>query len=164
MPQNKKPRTADLCRELALPVLDSLGLALWDIRFEKEGQNWYLRYFIDKPGGVKIDDCEKFSRAIDTLLDEADPIEQSYILEVSSPGIERKLTRDEHFAAYIGARIHIRLIRPMDGNRDFYGELLSCEDGAVSINREGGETQKIPKGDIASVKLCADNDTTGGLN
>jgi len=161
MPKEKKPRTADIARGLALTVLEELGLALWDLRFEKEGTNWYLRYFIDKPGGVNIQDCEAFSRAIDKLLDQADPIEQSYILEVSSPGIERALTRPEHFALYTGRRVHIRLIRPRDGQRDLIGELISRdEDGGVTIELPQGPLT-IPKAEIAGVKLAADTDTGG---
>ena len=80
--------------EIAAPVAEQLGLSIWDIRFQKEGVSWYLRIYIDKEGGVGITDCENFSRAVDGPLDEADPIEQSYYLEVSSPGVERQLTRD----------------------------------------------------------------------
>ena len=89
--------------EIAAPVAEQLGLSIWDIRFQKEGVSWYLRIYIDKEGGVGITDCENFSRAVDGPLDEADPIEQSYYLEVSSPGVERQLTRDEHFKKYIGS-------------------------------------------------------------
>jgi len=155
MPKEKKARTADIARTLALPVLEQLGLTLWDLRFEKEGAGWYLRYFIDKPGGVNIQDCEAFSRAIDKLLDQADPIEQSYTLEVSSPGIERALTRPEHFSFYLGQQIHIRLIRPRDGERDIVGTLIERSgDGEISIETPQG-LLKIPKAEIAGVKIVA---------
>ena len=161
MPKEKKARTADVARTLAQPVLESLGLTLWDLRFEKEGANWYLRYFIDKPGGVNIVDCENFSRAVDKLLDAADPIEQSYILEVGSPGIPRTLSRAEHFALYMGSEIHIRLIRPREGERDIFGRLTAhSQDGAVSIQTPEG-TLTIPKADIAMVKLVPDTDIGG---
>ena len=88
MSKLKKPRTSDLCEAIARPVLKSLDLTLWDLRFEKEGPNWYLRYYIDKPGGVTIGDCEIVSRALEKILDERDFISKSYILEVSSPGID----------------------------------------------------------------------------
>ena len=97
--------------EIAAPVAEQLGLSIWDIRFQKEGVSWYLRIYIDKEGGVGITDCENFSRAVDGPLDDADPIEQSYYLEVSSPGVERQLTRDEHFKKYIGSPVMVRLIR-----------------------------------------------------
>jgi len=155
MPKEKKPRTVDIARQLAQPVAGQQGITLWDIRFEKEGANWYLRYFIDKPGGVNIVDCETFSRAIDSLLDEADPIEQSYILEVSSPGIERALTRPEHFEPYIGSTVHVRLIRPRGNTRDLIGELVARgEDGAISLSLpEEDGTVTIPWAEIANVKL-----------
>jgi transcriptional regulator with GAF, ATPase, and Fis domain len=88
--EKKHGNTAQICRELALPVAEKFGLELWDVRFEKEGSEWYLRFFIDKDG-LTIEDCENFSRAVEPILDQADPIEQHYCLEVSSPGIERKL-------------------------------------------------------------------------
>ena len=93
MAKGKGGFTVERAEQIARPVLEQLKLTLWDVRFEKEGSVWYLRYFLDKEGGVTIDDCEAFSRAVDPLLDEADPIEQSYTLEVSSPGVERELTR-----------------------------------------------------------------------
>ncbi len=94
-----KMNTAQACTKIAEPVAEELGLMLWDVRFEKEGSGWYLRFFIDKDGGVNIEDCENFSRKIDKVLDDADPIEQSYILEVSSPGIERNLIKPCTFCA-----------------------------------------------------------------
>ena len=161
MPKEKNPRTADIARQIAQPVAQDLGLTIWDIRFEKEGANWYLRYFIDKPGGVGIQDCEAFSRAVDPLLDQADPIEQSYILEVSSPGIERTLTRPEHFELYTGKKIRIRLIRPSDGQRDFVGELVERgQDGALTLQTQDGP-MTFPKAEIAAVKTHVDIDFGG---
>ena len=158
MSKPKNPRTIDVCRDLALPVLEQLGLELWDLRFEKEGSEWYLRYFIDKAGNLTIQDCEAFSRAVDKLLDAADPIEQSYILEVSSPGIERKLTRPEHFQRYLGHRIHIRLIRPMDPQnlRDLSGVLLAQDDAGVTLQMDDGTELLVAGKDIAGAKLEAD--------
>lgn len=154
----KKPRTVEVTSALALPVAEQMGLTLWDTRFEKEGGGWYLRYFIDKPGGVNIQDCETFSRAVDKLLDAADPIDQSYTLEVSSPGVPRSLTRAEHFELYLGAKITVRLIRPRDGVREISGSLQDrSPDGEVTISPQtGGEDIKIPKADIATVKLAVD--------
>ena len=111
----KGGNTAAAVEALAAPVVEKLGLELWDIRFLKEGSQWFLRIFIDKPGGVSIDDCVDFTHEINPLLDEADPIEQAYCLEVSSPGIERELTRPEHFQRYEGKRVMIKTIRPFDG-------------------------------------------------
>ena len=155
MATEKKPKTADIARALALPVLEALGLELWDLRFEKEGGEWYLRYYIDKDGGVDIKDCEAFSRAVDKLLDEADPIEQSYILEVSSPGIERALTRPEHFERYGGHKIAVRLIRPLDGKRDYAGILIKKDADGLLIEQDGAQLL-LPAAQIAFVKLHAD--------
>lgn len=133
MAKVKKVPTVQTAARLAQPVLEKLGLTLWDVRFEKEGSLWYLRYYLDKEGGITIDDCEAFSRAVDKLLDEADPIDQSYTLEVSSPGVERELTRDWHYAASIGQILTVRLIRPVEGVRDFVGELTGYEDGKLTL-------------------------------
>ena len=154
MPNQKKPRTVDIARALAGPVLERLGLELWDLRFEKEGANWYLRYFIDKPEGVNITDCENFSRAVDKLLDEADPIEQSYILEVSSPGVERELRSEEHFARYMGHRARVNLIRPIEGVKEITGELKGKSAKGVEICDDNGQEHMIPKENIASIRLA----------
>ena len=100
----KKKNTAQICTELALPVAEQIGVELWDVRFEKEGTEWYLRFFIDKDG-LTIEDCENFSRAIEPIIDEADPIEQSYNLQICSPGVERELVRDFHFTSYMGSQM-----------------------------------------------------------
>lgn len=139
--------------EIAAPVAEQLGLSIWDIRFQKEGVSWYLRIYIDKEGGVGITDCENFSRAVDGPLDEADPIERSYYLEVSSPGVERQLTRDEHFKKYIGSPVMVRLIRPRDGERDFKGTLESYDNGMITVTREDGSGICFEKKEVSSVKL-----------
>ncbi len=134
MAKEKKKSTAAAVDELVRPEVEARGLKLWDVRFEKEGSLWYLRIFIDKDGGVNINDCENVSRRVSDLLDEADPIEQSYILEVSSPGIERDLVKKEHFDAFAGSEIQVRLIRPVEGVRDFVGRLVGAdEEGNVTI-------------------------------
>lgn len=120
---DKKKPTARVCEELAAPVAEQTGVIIWDVTFEKEGAGWYLRYLIDTEDGIDIDTCETFSRQISDLLDAADPIEQSYTLEVSSPGIERKLTRGWHFEKYMGSEVLVRLIRPVEGVREFIGPL-----------------------------------------
>lgn len=118
-----KKNTAAIAEELAAPILEEMGLQLWDVVYEKEGSGWYLRYYVDKEGGIDINSCEAFSRAISDVLDEADPIDGSYTLEVSSPGIERALTRDWHFETLMGQQLLVRLIRPVEGVRDFIGTL-----------------------------------------
>lgn len=138
---------------LAEPLAQQLGLTLWDIRFVKEGASWYLRVFVEKEGGVSVDDCVAMSHALDGPLDETDPIEQNYYLEVSSPGLKRELTRDEHFQALLGARIKVRLIRPVDQVRDFTGELLSFDNGAITLLLENGTQMQLQKKEASWIRL-----------
>lgn len=126
--------------DLALPIAEKLGVSLWDVQFEKEGANWILRVVIDNDDRpITLDDCEAVSRALDPVLDEADPIEQSYFLEVSSPGVERELVRESHFEKFMGKRINLKLIRPLDDVRDFNGKLIGYDGKTVSISCEGGD-------------------------
>lgn len=139
--------------QIAEPIARDLGLELWDIRFVKEGVSWYLRIFIDKEGGVGIDDCENMSRAIDAPLDEADPIEQSYCLEVSSPGLERELTRDEHFEKLTGEKIKVRFIRPRENRRDYNGVLEGFDGKFITLRLEDGEGIVFEKKEASYIKL-----------
>lgn len=140
-------------RELAEPLAKEMGLEIWDVRFLKEGSQWYLRIFIDKEGGVSIDDCVDFTHAINKPLDEADPIEQAYCLEVSSPGIERELVRDEHFEKSLGKKIMLKTIRPVDGEREFKG-VLSCYDGAqITVSTADNESKVFTVKETAWIKL-----------
>ncbi len=156
MAQNKKGNTESIVRDLISPVAEQLGLRLWDVRFVKEGTEHYLRITIDKDEGILIEDCERMSRAIDPIIDEADPIDCSYFLEVSSPGLGRPLTRPEHFEAMMGQEVRIHLIRPYENERDYTG-VLSAYDGGVTITTEGGQLS-FGKADISSVKLNDDAD------
>ncbi len=160
MVNGKKQNTCDICAEIAKPVLDELGLFLWDVRFEKEGSLWFLRYFIDKDGGVSIDDCENFSRRIDPMLDEADPISQSYYLEVSSPGTERELSKEWHFEACMGEEVLIKLIRPRNGQREFIGILKAYENGKITVE-SNGKNEVFEKNETAFVRIY-DNYLDGG--
>ena len=150
--------TVRLVEELVRPVVEDLGLRLWDVRFEKEGPDWYLRILIERDTPLDTDTCEDVTRAIDPLLDEADPIEQSYYLEVGSPGLGRRLTRDEHFARYMGEKAAMHLIRPDEnGNRDYEGKLAAFENGNVTLETENG-TVTMPLASASYVKLCDDED------
>ncbi|MFR8010434.1 MAG: ribosome maturation factor RimP [Clostridia bacterium] len=133
-----KGSTTEAVRALVQPYAEQLGLRIWDVTFTKEGASWYLRIYIDKDGGVNIDDCAAMSRAVDEPLDEADPIDQAYFLEVCSPGIERELRREEHFAAYIGQKVKVRLIRAADGVREFSGVLKDFQDGVLTVETSQG--------------------------
>ncbi|MGN0502382.1 MAG: ribosome maturation factor RimP [Ruminococcus sp.] len=155
MAKSKGGVTVSKVRELCEPIVKDFGLSLWDVRYVKEGADRYLRIFIDKEGGVDITDCEKVSRAINTPLDELDPIENAYCLEVCSPGIERELVRDEHFMQFIGADIMVKMRRPIEGiGKDFCGVLKGYDNGMVTISDHSGENEvTISKKDAAWIKL-----------
>lgn len=136
------------------PAVEELGYEIVDVEFVKEGPNWYLRVFVDKDGGVSIDDCEIISKALEKILDEEDPIEQAYFLEISSPGIDRPLKKKEDFIKFNGETIDIKLYRPIDGSKEYTGKLLSyTDDGTVTIETEKNE-MSFEKKDIASVRLA----------
>ena len=139
--------------DIVEPFADELGLRIWDVRFLKEGANWYLRIFIDKDGGVSIDDCVDLTHAINKPLDEADPIEQAYFLEVSSPGVERDLVRDEHFLQNIGEKIKVKMIRPIEGKREFSGILENYDGGNVTLRADGESCINFTKKEASWIKL-----------
>ena len=146
--------TVTLVGDIAEPLAEELGLILWDVVFEKEGANYYLKIFIDKEDGVGIEDCVNMSHALDKPLDENDPIDRQYNLQVSSPGIERKLTRDFHFDYAMGEKVMLRLIRPFEGKREFKGILVDySEKGDVTIAIDEENTMTCEKKEIAWVKL-----------
>lgn len=156
MEQKKKPRgVAAVVRELVAPVADEQSLILWDVEFVREGADMVLRITIDKDGGVGIDDCERFHRAIDPMLDEADPIESSYRLEVSSPGIERALTRPEHFTAMRGSEVEVKLYAPIDGVKAFRAVLDSSDETSVTFV-VGDEKLTLEREKLARVKTVYD--------
>lgn len=149
----KDSNTVSAVRAIAEPIAKRLGLEIWDIRFLKEGTGWFLRIFIDKEGGVGIDDCVEMSRALNEPLDEADIIEQAYCLEVSSPGVERQLTRDEHFQKFLGAKVKLKTIRPVDGQREFKGTLESYDGSLATIRFEDGSGITLSKKEASWIKL-----------
>lgn len=146
-----KNPTAVKVTEIIKDAIESLGYILWDVKFVKEGASWYLRVFIDKDGGVDINDCTDVSRLIDPLIDEADPINVSYYLEVCSPGLERELTEDWHFEKYLGEQVKIKLIRPREKQREFQGKLIKF-DGNVTID-SNGEQITFESKELVFVKL-----------
>ncbi len=149
----EKKNTISVVRDIAKPIADDLGLTLWDVRFQKEGTNWYLRIFIDKEGGIDIEDCVNMSHAIEEPLDRLDPIEQSYNLQVSSPGIERDLVRDEHFTKYIGEKIMLKLPRAVDGQKEFHGILEKYEDGNVTVSYGDDKSLTVNKKETSWIRL-----------
>ena len=138
---------------LAEPVAAGCGCEVWDVEYVREAGAWYLRLYIDKPGGVSIDDCEAVSRALDPILDEADPIPTSYIFEVSSAGAERVLKRPGDFERFLGEQVEVRHYQPVQGVKSHTGELVSrSEDGAVTIMVNGDEIS-FPSAQVAQVRL-----------
>ena len=144
-------KITDQVWEFAEPLVQACGCSLWDVEYVREGGEWFLRLYLDKEGGVDIDDCEAVSRAVDPVLDEKDPIPESYFLEVSSPGIERALTRDEHFARYLGEPVRVTMIRPLDGCKELVGELVKKEGALLTLALEGGGTVEIDLAQTAKV-------------
>ncbi|NLG53236.1 MAG: ribosome maturation factor RimP [Clostridiales bacterium] len=145
-------KLTDKVAALAEPVLSQMSFILWDVEFVKEGGEQYLRIFLDKPGGITIDDCEAFSRAMDKILDDADLIRDSYIFEVSSAGIERRLTKPFHFKTSIGNTVLLRTYSPKNGNKEFIGKLTAYNDGDVELDG----TESFSKNEIAMVRLHVD--------
>ena len=139
-------------RALAEPVVLEEGCSLWDVEYVREAGSWYLRLFIDKEGGVGIDDCERISRRLDPILDEADPIPESYVFEVGSAGAERELKRPSDFEQFMGDEVEVKLYRPLDGRKAWVGELAGYDAGEVTI-RVGEEERRFPAAQIAQVRL-----------
>ncbi len=153
---NSLERPIDIVKDLAEKTAENLGLILWDVKLLKEGSMWYLRIFIDKKGGVTIEDCEKMSKALDKPLDELDPIKFSYCLEVCSPGIERELSTDNHLKQYLNHEITITLIRKdIQNNKKVTAILKSFDEDTVSIQNINNQPDKIPRKNIAHIKLSA---------
>lgn len=158
VPNPARSRVAVTCFDLAQPVADELGYMLWEVAFVKEGADHILRVTIDSLGeeGITVDDCERMSHALDPILDEADPIDCSYLLQVESPGIERELTRPEHFAYCEGVKVEVRLFAPMDGSRVFTGILCGMnENGDVIVDVNGAE-KTFPAAAVSKVRTVFD--------
>ena len=145
-------KITDLVDGLARPVVEANGCSLWDVEYVKEAGSWYLRLYIDKEGGVSIDDCEAVSRAVDPMLDEADPIPDAYTFEVSSAGADRQLKKPDHFQAFLGAEVDVKLYRAVNGQKTRTGLLAGYENGDVTLSLNGEEIT-IPKNEVAAVRL-----------
>lgn len=142
-------KVTDVVAQLAQPVVEQAGCTLWDVEYVKEAGEWFLRVYIDKEGGVDINDCEAVSRPLSDLLDEADPIQGSYTFEVSSAGLDRPLKKPEHFAACAGQQVDVRFYRPVDGRKEYTGALVGCDgDGNVTV-----DDKTFEKKDVAQVRL-----------
>ena len=139
-----------------LPIVEELGFELVDVEYVKEGSTWYLRTYIDKPGGITIDDCEVVSRRLSDILDEKDYISDAYIMEVSSPGLGRPLKKDKDFKRSMGEEVEIRTYRMVDKKKEFTGILAAYDAETVTIEFEDGTTKTFNRGDIALIRLALD--------
>lgn len=145
-------KITDVVRALAQPVAEAQNCEIWDVEYVKEAGSRYLRVYIDKADGVSIQDCEQFSRALDPILDEADPIPDSYIFEVSSAGAERVLKRPGDFERFLGEQVEVRLYQPQNGSKTFVGTLKAYENGDVTV-AAGSEEKVFAKSTVAQVRL-----------
>ncbi len=143
---------SDRVFSLIKETVEGQNVSLWDVRFVKEGANWYLRVIIDSAEGISIDDCTNVHHAIDPVLDEADPIDKSYYLEVCSPGLERELTRDTHFEACTGEKVKLKLYKAKDGVKEFFGILVSGNKDTVTLNINEVDTEFL-RSEISFIKL-----------
>ena len=144
---------AERVYELIKDAVAAEGVGLWDVRFLKEGASWYLRVFIDKPEGISIDDCTNVSHAIDPIIDEADPIDVSYYLEVCSPGIERELTRRRHYEESVGKPVRLKLYKAYDGKKELTGTLENVGEDSVTLNT-GTDVLTVEFKNISKANLC----------
>lgn len=140
--------------EILIPIVDELGFELVDVEYVKEGSTWYLRTYIDKPGGITIDDCEVVSRRLSDILDEKDYIDEAYIMEVSSPGLGRPLKKEKDFKRSLGEEVEIRTYRMINKQKEFTGILTAYDEKTVTIELEDETLKTFEKGDIALIRLA----------
>ena len=145
-------KVTDLVASLAKPVVEQFGCELWDVEYVREGSEYFLRLYLDKEGGVDINDCEAVSRAFDPILDEKDPIQGSYHFEVCSAGLERVLKRPSDFQRFLGSPITVKLYRPRNGLKEIPCVLRGYEDGRLTVEA-GKETITFEKSEVAQVRL-----------
>ena len=153
---SRKERYEQKTEKLLCPIVEEYHFELVDVEFVKEGGTWYLRAYIDKEGGITVDDCELVSRRMSDLLDEEDYIEESYIFEVSSPGLGRPLKKEKDYIRSVGKELEIRTFRPINKEKRFFGVLKSFDETTVTIEMEDGEEMAFAKTEIALIRLAFD--------
>ena len=152
----KKDIYESKCEELITRIIEENKFELVDVEYVKEGSNYYLRVYIDKPGGITVDDCEVVSRSFNEILDSEDFIEDSYIFEVSSPGLGRPLKKDRDFERSIGEEVDIKLYRAIDKSKDYTGVLKAYTEQTVDVEFEDGQVKTFDRKDIALIRLSFD--------
>ncbi len=153
---SKKEIYEQKTEEILLPIMEKHGFELWDVEYVKEGSNWYLRAYIDKPGGIFVNDCEVVSRELSEILDEKDFISEAYILEVSSPGLGRPLKKEKDFMRSVGQEVEIRTYRMVDRQKEFIGILTGYDKDTVTIEQEDETTRTFDRSEIALIRLAFD--------
>lgn len=151
-----KLKTEQIVEKMVQPILERQNYELVDIEYKKEGSHWYLRIYIDKEGGITIDDCQAVSEQVSTWLDEKDPIPHSYILEVSSPGLDRILKKPSDFERYKGFKVDVSLYKPIKGKKKYTGELIGLVNEQLLIHGEKEEVLSFSRNDVAAVRLAVE--------
>lgn len=152
----KKDSYEGRAEALLAPIVAANGCEIYDVEYVKEGSDWYLRAYIDKEGGVTIEDCEKVSRAVSDIMDREDFIKDAYILEVSSPGLGRALKKDKHLSRSIGEEVEIKTYRPIGKQKEFSGVLKAFDEESVTIETEEAVSMKFARSDVALIRLALD--------
>ena len=148
-------KTEKEVKELLNPIIEEKGITLWDIEFKKEGPSYVLRIYLDKDGGIGINDCEEVSRALSAVLDEKDPIPQTYMLEVSSAGLDRIIKYDFHFEKCMGKNVDVKLFATLDGVKEFTAKLIGFDGENVTMEKDGSE-ETLPFDKISSLRLTVE--------
>lgn len=152
---SKKETYESKTEALLIPIAEANAVEIYDVEYVKEGSDWYLRAYIDKPEGVDINDCERVSRALSEALDQEDFISDAYILEVSSPGLGRALKKEKHFLKSLGMEVEVKLYKPQDGTKEYAGILKAYDEKVITIETENKEIG-FAKADVALVRLALD--------
>lgn len=153
---SKRERYEERFEEILLPITADCGVEIYDVEYVKEGSDWYLRAYIDREGGVTIEDCEKVSRAVSEVMDREDFIPEAYILEVSSPGLGRALKKDKHLARSIGEEVEVKTYKPIEKQKEFSGTLKAFDEESISIETQEGASMKFARSDVALIRLALD--------
>ncbi|MCI6019574.1 MAG: ribosome maturation factor RimP [Clostridiales bacterium] len=149
-----KKEYESMTEELIMPIIEANHFELVDVEWVREGSNWYLRAYIDKEGGITVDDCELVSRAFGDILDEKDYIEENYIFEVSSPGLDRPLKKEKDFARSLGKEVEIKLYKAINKEKEFIGTLKSYDKDTVTIELDDEGEMTFKRSDIAVIRLA----------
>lgn len=149
-----KKNIEEVAQQVALPILDELGYELVDVEYKKEGAHWYLRLYIDKPGGITIDDCQEASDRINVALDKAVTVTYDF-LEISSPGLDRPLKKDKDFIRYKGRKVDLKLYKPINGSKNFTGELIGLVDNNIHV-KVNEKIMEFKREEVAIIRLAID--------